>query len=75
MIPKCVKAIINKNEVSRVIFRGEWKGYNVYRLIYRLGPNGELPIAGLPLSILERNGEARYSSYDETFEILEYFHA
>lgn len=58
---------------KEVEYLGEWKGYRVHAPIIELGPNGEIPVIGLPLYILENDEGARLTDETECFEVMNYF--
>lgn len=51
--------------------KGKWNGYNVYNGYYE--EVGEVMFSGSPRYILEKDGQCRISTYDESFEIFDHF--
>lgn len=49
-------------------YRGEWRGFNCYEPIFK---KGKVAYIGLPVLILESNGNIRMSTSDEAFQFID----
>ncbi len=64
-----IDEIIKKVQADGAEYLGMFKGAKIHSVFYN-----ELRNMGLPLFIIEKDGEFRTSlGYDETFEIFDYF--
>lgn len=51
---------------------GTWRGFTVYEPVWPPPKDGQgIPCIGIPRVILERQGELRFSDYNETFDYLD----